>query len=206
MTGAVTVTALAVAALLVGEARGPKWLPWVAKPCASVGFVAAACSQGPHDAAGWTILAALVLCLVGDVCLLSRAKEWFLAGLGAFFLGHVAYAVAFLQRDVSVSIWLVTVLVLAVPAVVVWRWLREHIEPAMRGAVAAYVVAITIMVACAIASAGPRAEWLPIVGAIGFYLSDLSVARDVFVRPALANRLWGLPLYYAAQLCLAATV
>ena len=71
---------------------------------------------------------------------------------------------------------------------------------------AAYIVAITVMVACAIASAGPQGAWLPIVGAVAFYLSDLSVARDVFVHRAFVNRLWGLPLYYAAQLCLAATV
>lgn len=206
MTPAMTTTALAVLALLVGEARGPKWLPWIAKPCASLGFVAAAWMHGPHDAAGWTILVGLVLCLVGDVCLLSRAREWFLAGLAAFFLGHIAYAVAFVQRGVSLPTWVVAIVVLAVPAVIVWRWLRPHIEPAMRGAVAAYVVAITVMVACAIASAGPRRDWLPIVGAIAFYLSDLSVARDVFVHRSFVNRLWGLPLYYAAQLGLAATV
>ncbi|HET6583475.1 MAG TPA: lysoplasmalogenase [Nannocystaceae bacterium] len=206
MSTAVLVTSIAVFALLVGEARGPRWLPWIAKPCASLGFVAAAWSVGPHDAAGWTVLVGLWLCLVGDVCLLSRAKGWFLAGLGAFFAGHVAYAAAFVQRGVHVPIALVVAIALALPAIVVWRWLRAHVEPAMRGAVAAYIVAITLMVACAIASAGPRAEWLPIVGAVAFYLSDLSVARDVFVHRSFVNRLWGLPLYYAAQLCLAATV
>jgi len=202
MGSAVAVTSIAVLALLVGEARGPKWLPWVAKPCASLGFVAAAWSGGPDDAAGWTIVAGLVLCLVGDVCLLSRAKGWFLAGLAAFFAGHVAYAAAFVQRGVAWPTVVLTAIALAVPAVVVWRWLRGHVEPAMRGAVAAYIVAITVMVACAIGSG----ERLAIVGAIAFYLSDLSVARDVFVRRELVNRLWGLPLYYAAQLCLAATV
>jgi uncharacterized membrane protein YhhN len=34
----------------------------------------------------------------------------------------------------------------------------------------------------------------------------LSVARDRFVVPGFVNRAWGLPLYYAAQLVLAATV
>lgn len=202
MGPAVAVTTIAVAALLVGEARGPKWLPWIAKPCASLGFVAAAWSLGPHDAAGWTTLVGLVLCLVGDVCLLSRANGWFLAGLAAFFAGHVAYAAAFVQRGVSWTTVVIAAVVLAVPAVVVWRWLRAHVESAMRGAVVAYIVAITLMVACALG----HGERLAIVGAFAFYLSDLSVARDVFVRRALVNRLWGLPLYYAAQLCLAATV
>jgi hypothetical protein len=35
------------------------------------------------------------------------------------------------------------------------------------------------------------------------YLSDLSVARDRFVKPAFVNRLWGLPLYYASTVLIA---
>ena len=40
-------------------------------------------------------------------------------------------------------------------------------------------------------------------GAILFYLSDLFVARDHFIRKAFSNRLIGLPLYYAGQFLLA---
>ena len=43
-------------------------------------------------------------------------------------------------------------------------------------------------------------------GALAFVASDLFVARDRFVSPAFANRLLGLPLYYAAQMLLAATI
>jgi hypothetical protein len=43
-------------------------------------------------------------------------------------------------------------------------------------------------------------------GALLFYLSDLLVARDRFVRPGIVNRVVGLPLYYAAQLLLASAV
>jgi uncharacterized membrane protein YhhN len=44
------------------------------------------------------------------------------------------------------------------------------------------------------------------LGAALFFASDLLVARDRFVRPGLANRLVGLPLYYAAQVLLALAV
>ena len=47
--------------------------------------------------------------------------------------------------------------------------------------------------------------WL-LVGAIGFYLSDLAVARQRFVHESLTNRPWGLPLYFGSQLLLAGTV
>jgi uncharacterized membrane protein YhhN len=206
MSSAMLVTTLAVAALLVGEARGPRWLPWVSKPVASLGFVLAAFDAAPADLAGWVLVAGLAACLVGDVCLLSRAPRWFLAGLGSFFAGHVLYAIAFGMRGVDVVVAATAAATLAVPAIVVWRWLKPHVEVAMRGAVVAYVVAITVMVAFAVGGAGPRSEWIALAGAFGFYLSDLSVARDVFVQRALVNRLWGLPLYYGAQLCLASIV
>jgi hypothetical protein len=45
-----------------------------------------------------------------------------------------------------------------------------------------------------------------LVGALLFFVSDLAVARDRFVSPGFANAAWGLPLYYAATLVLAATV
>jgi len=43
-------------------------------------------------------------------------------------------------------------------------------------------------------------------GAVLFAVSDLAVARERFVRAAFTNQLWGLPLYYAAQVVIASTV
>jgi hypothetical protein len=45
-----------------------------------------------------------------------------------------------------------------------------------------------------------------LAAAVAFYLSDLAVARDRFVAPGFRNRLWGLPLYYGAQLLFVWTV
>jgi hypothetical protein len=39
-----------------------------------------------------------------------------------------------------------------------------------------------------------------------FNLSELAGARHRFVANSFANRAWGLPLYFAAQLVLASTV
>ena len=38
------------------------------------------------------------------------------------------------------------------------------------------------------------------------FLSDLAVARQRFLRTGFVDRLWGLPLYYGAQLVFASTV
>jgi len=42
-----------------------------------------------------------------------------------------------------------------------------------------------------------------VLGAIAFFASDLSVARDKFVVRNYVNRAWGLPAYYAGQLLIA---
>lgn len=73
----------------------------------------------------------------------------------------------------------------------------------MRVPVVAYVLVITTMVALAAGAASEHRSWALLVGAVAFYLSDLSVARDRFVAPGFANRVWGLPLYFFAQLLLA---
>jgi hypothetical protein len=36
-----------------------------------------------------------------------------------------------------------------------------------------------------------------------FTASDIAIVRNRFVAPGFVNRLWGLPLYYAAQLIIA---
>jgi hypothetical protein len=43
------------------------------------------------------------------------------------------------------------------------------------------------------------------VGALAFTASDVSVARDRFVKHEFVNRAWGLPLYFGAQLLIAVT-
>jgi hypothetical protein len=45
--------------------------------------------------------------------------------------------------------------------------------------------------------------WSLGLAAVAFYLSDISVARDRFAQAGFGNRLWGLPLYYLAQLLFA---
>jgi uncharacterized membrane protein YhhN len=200
------VTLAAVAALLWAERRGSARGKWLAKPIASAGFVGVALASGALDGAfGRAVLCALVLSFAGDVLLISDEMRWFRAGLLTFLLGHVAFAVAFLLRGVDARVAAAAALVLVAMAVVVARWLLPHVEPAMRAPVMAYVVVITVMVTLA---AGSSALGRPrlLAAAAAFFVSDLSVARDRFVAPGFANRLWGLPLYYGAQLVFAASV
>jgi uncharacterized membrane protein YhhN len=203
----VVVVALAVAGLLVAERRGWRAGIWATKPLAAVGFVAAAVGWGALETTyGRIVLGGLLLSLAGDVLLIPRSATVFRAGIASFLLAHVAYGVAFLARGVAPAAGGAALAAAALPLALVFRWLAPHVEPAMRPAVYAYMAVITMMVASAggmVAAGGPP---IALAGAIAFYLSDLSVARDRFVVESFANRAWGLPLYFGAQLLIAASV
>jgi hypothetical protein len=47
---------------------------------------------------------------------------------------------------------------------------------------------------------------LILVGALCFYVSDVLVARNKFIKEEYRNRILGLPLYYAGQFMLAFSI
>lgn len=200
-------TAAGLLGLLLAEASGSRSRVWIAKPLASAGFVLAAWGVGALGSPyGRAVLVALALCWLGDVLLIPSGRAAFLGGLGSFLAGHVAFAVAFLLRGVTPVATAVAFALLLPGVAGVWRWLAPRLDGALRIAVPAYIAVIALMVALAAGSAWHRPGWLLLAGAVLFFVSDLSVARDRFVRTGLVNRLWGLPLYYAAELLFAASV
>lgn len=196
--------------LLLADHRGDQRLKWLFKPAASAAFIVFALHSGALDTDyGRWILAGLILCLAGDVFLIARAQTAFLAGMGAFALGHLAYIGAFAAIGAPLSLTTGGVS-LVIGASVLWvlRWLWPHLG-AFRYPVAVYCLIITFIVVASFATRNPGGGgpyWLAVIGATSFAISDISVARDQFVRQEFFNRLWGLPLYYAAQLLLAASV
>jgi uncharacterized membrane protein YhhN len=207
MTLSIAITLAALGALLYSEWRGSRAGVWLAKPLASTGFLLAALAAGALSSAyGRTVLVALALGWLGDVLLIPKqSRRAFVAGLGSFLLGHLAYAVAFLVRGVDPEAAAVAALLVAVPSLAVGRWLWPFVPDRMRVPVAAYVGVISLMVVFALGVATFRAHTAIALGALAFYASDLAVARQRFVAESLANKLWGLPLYYGAQLLLAST-
>ena len=202
-------TLVLVAALVTAELKFAARARYVLKPLASLGFLAVAIEACALDGGsyGLWIFAGLVLSFWGDVFLMADERpRLFLAGLGSFLLGHVAYTVAFLNYGVDVPITAGASLALLPVAWAVWRWLRPHLPADMVGAVIAYIVVICAMVAHAAGAWGAGASVLMPIGATLFWVSDLAVARRQFVDPAPMNAVWGLPLYYGGQLVLAISV
>ncbi len=201
------VCAVAVAGLLVAEQRGSRAGLWLTKPAASLAFLWVALAAGALESTyGRWVLLGLALCLAGDLLLIPKErKAAFRAGVFAFLAGHVAFSVAFLGLPIDPLGLAVAAVVLALALAAVLRWLSPSVTADMVLPVRAYMLVIGIMsaLACGVTAAG--GPWQVAVGALAFTASDVSVARDRFVRHEFMNRAWGLPLYYAAQLLIATT-
>jgi uncharacterized membrane protein YhhN len=208
MLAPILVCGTAVVCLLAAEWADVAIARIAAKMAAASSFVALALARNALDSEyGLVVLAGLVLCWIGDACLLPAGRSRaFLAGIAAFLLGHVAYAVAFARLGLDGPGLAVGVALVAVFAVVTLRWLWPHLPADFRWPVVAYLVVISAMVATAIGSARAGAPWTLAAGAVVFAFSDLFVARDRFVREGFLNAAIGLPAYFGAQLLIAASV
>lgn len=196
-----------LAVLLAAEAARWRWIAAAAKAVASTGLLLTAVGLGlPGTAVGRLVLAGLALSWAGDLLLVFPGKAAFLAGLASFLAAHLAYVAAFVRRGLSPLVAAVAFALLLVPRHLVLRWLRPHVSGGMARPVAAYALAITAMVAGALGTFAAHPDPVLVAGAVLFYLSDLTVARDRFVAPGPVNRLVGLPLYYAGQVLLAVAV
>ena len=199
--------AVAVAGLLWAEYRGSRQGLWLAKPVASLAFIWAGIAAGALDSTyGQWILLGLVLCLLGDVLLIPHDRPAvFRAGVFAFLGGHAAYSAAFLTQPLDGFGLAGGAVLLAAVVGGVLRWLASSLPADMAWPVRIYMIVIGVMsaLACGVTAAG--GPWAVALGALAFTASDVSVARDRFVRHEFLNRAWGLPLYYGAQLLLAAT-
>ncbi len=203
----VLLCAVAVVGLLWAEWRGSRAAMWLTKPLASLAFMWAGLEAGALESGyGQLILLGLGLCMLGDLLLIPLGRPaLFRAGVFAFLAGHLAYSAAFLTRPIDSLVLAVAAVVLAISLGLVLRWLSASLPKDMVLSVRAYMLVIGIMsaLACGVTAAG--GPWVVALGALAFTASDISVARDRFVRHEFANRAWGLPLYYAAQLMIAST-
>jgi uncharacterized membrane protein YhhN len=203
MTGeAALLLALALVAAVgdwIAVQRGRKLLEYVCKP-ATVGLlvaVALALDPDQGDVRAWFVVA-LVLCLFGDVFLMLP-QDVFVPGLVAFLLGHVAYIAGFLADGVVASRFGIGLFVVGIAVAVIGLTILRHVragpEPELTGPVAAYMVVISAMVACAAGVGHPAG----VVGAGLFYVSDSLIAWNRFIGETRHGRLAIIVTYHLAQ-------
>jgi len=152
----------------------------------------------------------LIFCLIGDVCLALPQVKAFRRGLVAFLVGHVFYIFSFLSLTSIFERISVGPLIIFVMSAFVFFWLRPHLK-SMLIPVLLYILVITVMASGAWAvfrksSFQISGRTLILVGSLCFYVSDVFVARNRFIKEEYTNRLLGLPLYYTGQFLLAFSI
>lgn len=180
-------------------ARANRRLRRVSKPAVILFLVGVAltiqASSGPEHS---VFAGALLLCLVGDVALLMD-ERWFRVGLAAFLLAHLVYGAGFLAGGVNRGLLVDSTLAVAIVSLGLGgRVLRSILQAGQSGLappVAAYLLAISAMVALAAASGKP----LAMAGAGLFYASDGMIAWNRYVRPLPWSPLPVIVTYHLAQ-------
>ncbi|HZN14681.1 MAG TPA: lysoplasmalogenase [Acidimicrobiales bacterium] len=179
--------------------RRTKTVEYVCKPATMVALTAVALSLDPRAGAGrgWFV-AALVFSLAGDVFLMLP-QDLFVFGLGSFLVAHLAYIAGLNVDGGSAAALAASAVAVAVVAAVVARPILGAVwrgdDPALRVPVVVYMVAISVMVASAVASGRP----LAIAGAALFFASDATIAWNRFVTPRPWMPLFIIVTYHLGQ-------
>jgi uncharacterized membrane protein YhhN len=202
--------ALLLATLVVAVADW--WATWAerpdiryaTKPATLALLIGVAATLTPVDPTirAWMVVG-LVLSLAGDVFLMLPEK-WFVAGLGSFLLGHIAYIVGLQLAPRSIGWTLVGVVVVLVAIATVGRRIVQSVgagdQREMVGPVIAYLVVISAMVVSAF---GTSAAWA-IAGASLFYASDATLAWNRFIEQRRFGPLAVMVTYHLGQIGLVA--
>ena len=161
--------------------------------------VAATAGDPSGDVRVWLVVGA-ALGLVGDVALLGDSEPAFMVGLGAFALGHLAYAVAAVSIGFDIRWAIPGIVFMAV--LLAFRFVTRIVPGRARrrrcrlaGAVVFYACVISAMVI----TAWGTGAWLAGVGAIAFAVSDWVLGHQRFVGPLPGGRLSVIVPYHVGQ-------
>jgi uncharacterized membrane protein YhhN len=160
----------------------------------------------------WLIPLGLALGALGDLCLALKGERAFLAGVGAFGLGHLAYAggVLLRSRDIGfdgLSLGEGAALLGLLGLLVSTEFWLAPRTGSLRWPVRGYVGLIGLMGVAVILLPAAPGQGVLRAGAALFMLSDLMlaiqlfVARDPGLRRGLALALW--PAYWGGQALIA---
>jgi uncharacterized membrane protein YhhN len=128
------------------------------------------------------IVAALLLSMIGDICLMFHGNGWFIGGLSSFLLAHLLFVGAFLDGPQALQVplwsWLVVPYALAL-----LYWLLPKAGP-LKIPVILYcsVIGAMVLTACArYGSIGDTSSLLVAAGSLLFLASDSALAVRQFV-------------------------
>ncbi len=181
----------------VATARRP--VEYVFKPLTMVVLIAAAValSDPASEAARWWLVAGLVCSLAGDVFLML--DDLFVPGLASFLLGHLCYIAALVNLGLEPTATVLGAVFVVLCGAFVGRIVVQaagRTDRRLTVPVAAYITAISVMVAAAIGTTIPFA----IAGALLFYLSDACIGWSRFVGEFPQSRMAIITTYHLGQI------
>ncbi|QIL19775.1 lysoplasmalogenase [Thermomonas sp. HDW16] len=203
------IAALACLAILALYLPGLHPLFYACKPLATLAILVLAVRL-PADESRYRRGIVIGLCfgLLGDVLLMLQGEAAFMAGLGGFLFGHVAYLHAYRQRAaLFAAAWPFVSYAALACAVLAWLW--SYLPADLRVPVVVYVVVLGAMAAQAAAVWWRRRDAATACAAIGgacFLVSDAILAIDRFALPFTAAQALLLMLYWLAQALIALSV
>lgn len=184
MPSALIAALLALLYLLVFCYRLPSWPKSLVKTGAVLALALASwLAGGPL-----VLLFALLLCALGDYLLSRPSEAAFMAGVGAFAAGHIAYVVLFLGHDAANAQALLELPGLAIIAalaclgVIMARLLWPRTGD-LRGPVMIYIPVILSMGVAVLALPHTLPLILAHIAALLFILSDMTLSLEMFVLP-----------------------
>lgn len=192
------VAAVCAALDWVAVARGSSLLEYVAKPAATVAFLAAAATLDVELGVAWVLLLlALVCCVAGDVFLVLP-RDAFLPGLASFAVAQVLLASSFVAGGLSAR-GLVAGVVVAGPvgALLARRYIGALRREGRSGLVAPVAIYMLLISTMAVASAGSGSP-VAVAGAASFMASDALIAESRFVAVRRWHPVAIMVTYHAA--------
>ena len=196
---AFALAAVASAGDLTAILRHDKRLEYATKPTVMVFLIAAAllihpASQGERA----LFVVALVLGLAGDVFLMLP-DDFLVAGIGAFLVGHLGYAVGFRFAGFNAVGLIAGVIISSTTAGLLLRRmlgaLRASGRAKLQNPLLAYAVVISLMTVSATASGNLVAA----AGGLLFFFSDVIFAWYRFVKPVPWGQRVNIVMYQVGQ-------
>lgn len=203
----------------IAVALGKKKFEYFTKPATMIVLItwvlAAAYTTETSSACLTWFVIGLSFSLFGDIFLLLPPERWFMWGLAAFMLGHVAYIFGFSVFSLAdKTVILAAILGFIIVVVGVQIYLRLRVGLQISGKdnlivpVGVYSLVISYMLFSAVYSF-LNPDWttfeayLVSVGALLIYISNLLNAWERFVSPFEKGRLKVMLTYHLGQIALA---
>ena len=182
---------------------------YLLKPLTTALILGAALSLEPVSGADYRcyVAVALVLSLVGDVCLMFEGDLWFAGGLSSFLLAHVGFILAFL-KGVAMAMPPAWTLLPVLYGLGLAAWLLPR-AGSLRIPVALYclvLLGMTLAAALRQPALGGEPALLAVAGALLFVVSDSSLAIRRFRGPYRGAQALILSTYWLSIGLIAASV